>query len=322
MHLSRRFSNTDRVLQIGQIGHGRWGKNIAQTLIEDIGGVHVRIATTPAQTKRLLKEPLDAVIIATPGSTHAKIALPFIKRGIPTYIEKPLATSLSDAKQLQQAAKNSGASIFVGHIHLYNPAYLKAKELAAKAGRIHTLYLEGMNNGPIRDDMSALWDWSPHDVSMAIDLLGKQPTKVQAWGHKVLRPRTDLYDMVHLKLSFGKAATAYITNGWLSARKFRWANFIGTKDTIIFDDLADKKVALYKGVGPRVTGAKATERQPTISYPRYSNKSPLEIELRAFLRSVKAGEQPATDIKHAMQVMTILDAAERSMKLDGKLITI
>ena len=322
MHLSHCFSNTDRVLQIGQIGHGRWGKNIARTLIEDIGGVYVRIATTPTQTSRLLKEPLDAVIIATPGSTHAKIALPFIQRGIPTYIEKPLATSLADAKRLQQATKKSGTSIFVGHIHLYNPAYLKAKELTAKAGPLHTLYFEGMNNGPIRDDMSALWDWSPHDVAMAIDLLGKQPTHVQAWGHKVLRPRTNLYDMVHLKLSFGKAATAYITNGWLSARKFRWANFIGTKDTIIFDDLAEKKVALYKGIGPSIKGKHATERQPTISYPRYGKKSPLEIELRAFLQSVKTGESAPTDLAHAMQVMTILDAAERSMKLDGKLITI
>ena len=317
MHSSSKVRNTDRVLQIGQIGHGRWGKNIARTLREDIGDVTVHIASTPTQAKQLLKRPLDAAIIATPGSTHAEIALPFIGQGIPTYIEKPLTTSLRDAQKIAAAAKKSSATIFVGHIHLFSPAYQAAKQLARKAGPIKSMHFEGMNNGPIRDDMSALWDWAPHDVAMALDLLNRTPRSVQAWGQKILRPRTNLYDTALLKLTFPKGVTVTIHNSWLSPEKRKKAIIAGSKDTIVYDDTADKKVTLYRSAGPRVRGTKARERAPRVSHPRYDLASPLEVELRAFLQTVATGKKPITDIEHALAVIKTLAAAERSMSRDG-----
>jgi len=306
------------MLTIAQLGHGRWGQNISRTLREDIGGVELHIAETAAASKKLQQEPVDAAVIATPGSTHADLALPFIERGIPTFIEKPLTTSLADAKRLAKAAAKHNASIFVGHIHLFNPAYQKAKQLIHKAGKIRTLQFEGMNNGPIRDDMSALWDWSPHDVAMALDLTGSMPVAVQAWGERILRPKTNLYDTVHLRLTFPNNVTTTIHNSWLSPQKRKKATISCTRDTIVYDDTGKRKVTLHKKIGPTVRGKRAQENSPKVSHPRYSEKSPLELELR--LRAVRTGITPLTDITHALNVVRILDAAERSIELDGKLV--
>jgi len=334
------------MLNLALIGLGRWGTNIKNTL-ENIPGVKLQYICdfSPPQMrgrsrggeiiqdyKKLLEhDDLDAVLIATPGSTHAEIALPFIKKGLPVFIEKPLTTNLADAKKLATAAKKSGSLIFVGHIHLYNPAYLKAKQLAAQAGPIRALYFEGMNNGPYRDDMSALWDWAPHDVAMATDLLAAAPTHVQAWGSKTLRPHTNLHDSAQIKLVFspphtrgrsrgGDNISALINVSWLFPEKRKKLTIIGSKDSIIYDDTLDKKITLFKNMGPTVQSKTIIKQNPKISYPAYAKTSPLETELKAFVKSVKTKQAPLTDINHALAVIKIIAAAEKSIALDGRLV--
>jgi predicted dehydrogenase len=252
--------------------------------------------------------------------------LPFIERGIPTFIEKPMTTSLKEAQQLERAAKKSGARIMVGHIHLYNSAYQKAKALAEKSGKVRSLFFEGMNNGPVRDDMSALWDWSPHDISMAIDVIGKLPVSVQAWGQKILRPRTDLYDTVMLRLEFSGGVVATIHNSWLFPEKRKKMVVVGAKGMVVYDDVKpDQKVAHYKGMGPKVTsllrGARGVQWQESkVSYPRYGTMSPLETEMRAFLKIIQTGKNTLTDLRNGLDVVRVLAAAERSLELDGKVV--
>ena len=160
------------MIRLALIGLGRWGTNIKNTL-EAIGGVEVvtfekdASPLTPVVAK---KKGIQAVIVATPGSTHAEVALPFVKEGLPVFIEKPMTTSLKDALKLQEAAQQSGSNVFVGHLHMYNPAYLAAKELVPHVGDTRYAMFEGMNWGPFREDMSAWWDWAPHDISLALDL--------------------------------------------------------------------------------------------------------------------------------------------------------
>src|SRR5687768_16857555 len=136
--------------KLALIGVGRWGKNILRTL-EAMKGVEVTAfdtTTSPSPSPHLRRgkrfspsgegelEGVDGVLIATPGSTHAKIALPFIKQGLPVFIEKPMTTSLVDARRIEKAAKKSGSRVFVGHVHLYNPAYLKLKKMVPKIGDV------------------------------------------------------------------------------------------------------------------------------------------------------------------------------------------
>lgn len=324
-------------MRIALFGLGRWGTKIYNTL-KSMKGVEVvvhDVVTSPDPSLLRRGTNLDGVIVATPGSTHAEVALPFIKAGLPTYIEKPITTSLKDAQRLQKAyelARRSSASgrsagwVFVGHIHRYNPAYLVAKEHAKKAGKMRYLYFEGTNNGPFRDDMSAMWDWVPHDVYLAIDLIGKLPESIQAWGIETLRPNKRLHDFAVIKMTFPGGLMAISTTSWLLPVKQKKVTIVGAKDTIVFDDAADKKVIVYKGMGPEVVPSpnlgegrgEVLKKEPELVYPSYDPKLPLQAELEEFIRCIREGKKPLTNIDDGVAVVRVLAAAERSIMLDGR----
>jgi len=307
------------VIRLALIGAGRWGKNILRTL-KEIGSAEVTVlnkgdARTP-DAPRL--RGIGGVLIATPGSTHARIARPFLLRGISTFIEKPLATTLRDARLLARAAKRSGAVAMVGHVHLYNPAYLKAKELALRGGPIRFLFSEGMNNGPYRDDLSALWDWAPHDIALALDLLGTTPSMVQAWGLKTLRPKSSLHDVAFLRLRFPHGEELFSAVSWLAPEKRKRLTIVGKRDSVVFDDTATKKVTVYHGLGPTVRRGRVTRHEPSISHPAYGDAPPLRRELEAFLHGIRTHRQPLPDLTHGVATVRILDAAERSIARGGR----
>lgn len=272
-------------LKLALVGHGKWGSNIANTLAK-MPGVDLVYAGNNATE---VPDALNAVLVATPGSTHAQVALPFVEKGIATFIEKPMTTSLADAKKLAAAAKKSGALVFAGHIHLYNPAYLKAKELIKQAGDIRYLYFEGTNNGPFRNDMSAMWDWAPHDVYLALDLLQQMPAHVQAWGIFAKRQNKNLNDGAIIKLHWPQVDTHILISS-LFPEKRKKMIAVCEKSTVMFDD----------------------------TLPKESGKSPLQRELEVFVDCIVNRKQPASDINQGLAVVKILSAAENSIALDGK----
>ena len=303
------------------IGAGRWGQTIIR-IIEKMPEADVVYIETH-NYKKLLTKNIDAVIIATPGATHAQIALPFIAQGLPVFIEKPLTTSLADAKRLERAAKKSGSLVFVGHIHLYNPAYKKVKELTKKIGRLRFIYGEGTNNGPYRNDLSAMWDWAPHDIATMIDIVGTKPISVQAWGVSLLRPKTKLHDTAYMKLIFPGEVTGFIFSSWLFPEKRKRITIIGKKSSIVFDDTAEQKIIFYKNMDPVFKKNKDTpevlRKEPKVIYPAYTKERPLTLELKAFFQSISGKEKPKTDISQGIAVVEVLEAAEKSMARGGRL---
>ena len=264
------------------IGTGRWGKNILNTL-----------GTLPE--------------VATPPATHAEIALSFIERRVPVFIEKPLAASLEDAQKIAKAAQQSGSLVFVGHIHLYNPAYQATKEQSKHIGPVRLLLGEGYNLGPYREDYSALWDYGSHDLSMMLDLLGT-PESVAAWGTATLRPGTTMWDTAQIQLNFKNGAVGYILSSSVLPQKRRHLTLVGERDSVVYDDtLAEKKVMLYK----------KTDVVLEVSYPAYAPGSPLTLELEAFLHAIKTDTKPHTDAAAGLAVVVVLDAAEQSIKNSG-----
>ncbi len=308
-------------LRIAVIGSGRWGKNIIKTLGSNPGCLVVYTVTR--NYKELLKkEDIDAVVIATPPATHASIALPFIERRMPVFIEKPLTTSLSDAKRLQAASAKYKTPVFVGHIHLYNPAFIKAKELLKRVGKLQMISGEGASNGPFRDDYSAMWDWAPHDLSMMLDLAGAKPLSVQAWGESLTRKKSRLHDFTIMKILFPSGLVGVIHSSKLSPEKRRKLTIVGSRSSIIYDDTAEKKVTFFEDSGPTISSNKVKENQPILSYPTYEAASPLTQELKAFLEMARTHKKPKTDLASGLEVVAILEAAEQSIKAGGKIIKI
>lgn len=287
------------------IGKGAWGKNYINTIIDLRDCSLQRSNIKTRDYKSLLREgKIDGVIIATPASTHFEIAKEFLEKGFNILVEKPLTTNYKDARVLADIVNKNNNIAMVGHIFIYNPAFLELKNQIKKIGKIKSITSEGMGNGPIRSDASALWDWGPHDVSMITFLLGL-PVYVSA-----LETGPNPGDSYTLKLSFSEGLVTSSKISRVSFVKKRSMAIIGKDGEIVFDDLADfkLKVRIYS--------------QKKDYYPEISKITPLENELMEFIFCIKNKIKPKTDFTKSIIVQKILEACEESASLGGEKIKI
>lgn len=302
------------MITLALIGKGRWGKNYIN-VINDLSSCELpeKLIKTSNYKDLFAFDNIDGVIVATPSSTHFRIAKEFLEKGFSVLIEKPMTTDYKDAVELSRIARKYKNIVMVGHIYLYNPAFLKAKKLIKSIGKIKYISTEGMNYGPIRTDVTALWDWGPHDISMAIDLLGRMPEEVSAYGLSSLRPDTKFYDMCNLKLKFPNNIFVFVNIGWLSPVKKRNMTIVGENNTIVFDDTIEQKVSLISN----------SSENKKVSYPSFSKESPLSIEISSFVDLIKNKEKNnRASLKMGLDVVRVLEACDKSMKLSGKIIKI
>jgi predicted dehydrogenase len=286
------------VLRLGLVGRGRWGRNIERTLAS-----FSDVSVVPIPRRGCRPGAFDGVLVATPSATHAEVALPYIEAGIATFIEKPMATSVGDADRIRDAAARSGASVFVGHVFLYNPAFLTALRLLPELEPIRYLHCEGANNNP-RADSSVLWDWLPHDLSMARKIFDRDASVVKAW--KLLgQVRAEVAVSI---FQFGDVSVVS-TMSWHSSVRARKATIVCEKATLVFDDRADRRLALYGKNGK-------------VSYPSYSDEPPLTREIEAFLQTVRSKRMDAPHLEIGLGVVRAIAAAERSIEADGQTVRI
>lgn len=224
-------------MRIAVIGRGKWGMNIVRTLatMRD-----VELIDESKNFDVVLRQQPAAVLIATPSATHAEVAIPFIDAGVPTFIEKPMATTLADAIRIREAALRSGAPVVVGHVHLYNPAFQAAKKLLPEVETVQAVFWAGMNHRP-RTDSSVLWDWLPHGLSMAQALFDVNPSFAQAWGvGEASRFKAAIANFVITGVPF-------IANvSWISPLKRHCMTIVGENNSLTFDDTAERKLSLRK----------------------------------------------------------------------------
>lgn len=286
------------VLRLGLLGHGRWGRNILRTLTSfpDVA-VSVLARGAPPDIN------LDGILVATPSATHAQVALPFIEAGIPTFIEKPMTTTVGDAERIREVADRSGAIVFVGHIFLFHPAFLTALELLPKLGPVRYVLGEGLNNNP-RADSSVLWDWLPHDLSIARAIFRQEPDHVSAWslsGGATLEAALARY-------SFGDASLAS-TISWLSGVKRRRVTIACSTATVVLDDTAERRLAVHRASGET-------------TYPLCSDELPLSRELAGFVGAVRTGQRDPEHVETGVSIARAIAAGERSIALGGASIAI
>lgn len=295
------------------IGTGRWGKNYINA-INNLSSCELpdTFIKTSNYKDLFAFDNIQGVIIATPSSTHFKIAKEFLERGFNVLIEKPVTTNYKDALKLYKIAKKHKNIVMVGHVFLYNPAFLRIKKLIKSIGKIKYISTEGMNYGPIRTDVSALWDWGPHDISMAIDLLKSLPEEVSGYGVNVLLPNTAFYDMCNLKLKFPNNVFVFINIGWLSPVKKRHMTIVGERATIVFDDTIEKKIAVIRN-----------SKTKEIDYLPFPKESPLSEEISSFVNLIRNKEKTnKSGLKMGLDVVKVLEACEKSMQSNGKIIKI
>lgn len=326
-------------LKVGVIGAGAWGKNHVRTLagMADVelaaicdasDATRARLAgqypdaLITDQPDELLKR-VDAVVIAAPAPAHARLALQAIAAGVPALVEKPFALSVADAEAMADAAAKKGVPLLVGHLLVHHPIIelLKQKLGDGSLGTPYYLYSQRVNLGQVRPDENALWSLGPHDVSIALHLLAETPTQVAAHGHAYLQPGIE--DVVFLVMTFASGVIAHAQLSWLDPHKERKLTVVGSRQMVVFDDMAPReKLRIYdKGVDRKEAFVSAAEsltlREGDISIPRIPGGEPLPIELAHFVRVARGAAPERTDAVDGVRVVRVLEAASRSLAAGG-----
>lgn len=329
-------------LKVAVIGVGNWGRNHVRTLAamaevelsavcdvnparrEQVQRQYPGVLVT-AESERAF-EAAEAVVIASSAATHAPLARAAIERGLPTLVEKPFTLTVRDADAVADLALARNVPVVVGHLLLFHPAIerLGALVRGGDLGTVYYLYSQRVNLGQIRPDENALWSFGPHDVSVALDLLGQAPVRVSAQGRSYLQ--AGIEDVVFLTMEFESGVMAHAQMSWLDPHKERRLTVVGSRRMVVFDDMqAREKLKVYdKGVDrpPEYGsyGESLAVREGDISIPRVPNVEPLSAELRHFAAVARGQAAPRVDAASGREVVRVLAAASESLADGGRVV--
>ncbi|MFA6079508.1 MAG: Gfo/Idh/MocA family oxidoreductase [Candidatus Omnitrophota bacterium] len=331
------------MLKIGIIGCGYWGPNlirsfgdIDEVVIDTIADLsEERLAqfkkrmphvTVTRNGSDIIKNPsIDAVVIATPANTHYALAKEALLSGKHVFVEKPLTFDLAEAEELVKIADKAKKVLMVGHTFEYNPAVEKIREYITKKelGDVYYLTSRRLNLGKIREDINAMWNLAPHDISIFIYLLGAMPLEVRAWGASFLQK--DIEDLVFVTLTFPGNVTANIQVSWLDPLKVRDMVVVGSKKMVVYDDVDNEgKIKIYdKGADKLVLSQAFGEfqiklRAGDVLIPKLPMTEPLKKECMHFVDCIINNKTPLTDGRNGLRVVRVLTAAQESLKNGGK----
>lgn len=328
-------------LTIGVVGAGYWGPNLIRNFYQlptaqlkwcadlDRGKLARMQALYPgvnvtAEYDDLLEDhELSAIVIAVPARAHYDMARQALLAGKHVFVEKPLAMSSAEARDLIQIAERHQRVLMVGHVFEYNPAVLYIKNLLQEnaIGNLYYMYSNRVNLGRVQSDINALWSIAPHDISIMLFLLGTIPETVSARGGMYLNGEVE--DVVFVTMTFPGSVLAHVQASWLDPSKVRRMTFVGSEKMIVYDDIADEgKVKIYdKGVY-----RKSDELYGEFQYkvhsgdiyiPKIDMVEPLRNECAHFLECIQEGKTPHTDGYNGLRVVQVLEAAQRSLEQGG-----
>jgi predicted dehydrogenase len=323
-------------LRVGVAGCGYWGSKHVRALraLDSVESVTV-IDPSPDRYLALerhfpglgraaeLSEALpdiDAVVIATPPSTHVRLALEAIAAGKHVLVEKPLATTAADARAMVEAARARGVVLMVGHTFEFHSAVWSLREMVrdGRLGQLYYLHTARLNLGLYQHDVNVIFDLAPHDISILNYVLGGQPSAVECWASRHAHRR--LEDVAYLRLYYEDPdVVANVHVSWLDPCKVRRVTMVGSEKMVVFDDLAaDERVRVHdKGVAQThadgdLTKAPMSYRYGDVVAPYLVVNEPLALEDEHFADCALLGLQPTTDGQNGLDVVEVLEAAQLS----------
>lgn len=333
-------------VSVGVIGCGYWGPKLIRNLhsipgsdlrmvvdlrqdrLDHIKGLYPSVQITQGY-QELLDSPVQAVVIATPVSSHYAMARDALLHDKHVLVEKPLTLSSSDAEDLVRLAAERQRILMVGHTFEYNPAVDYLKELIGRGdiGRVFYLSATRVNLGIFQKDINVIWDLAPHDVSIAVYTLGMRPVTVSARGAAYVQPNIE--DVAYVTLYFPSGIMADIRVSWLDPCKIRRITVVGSRKMVVYDDVElNERIKVYdKGVdappySDTLEQFRLSYRYGDITTPAISDAEPLEIECKHFLDCVRRGVRPRSDGSVGAQVVKILECALQSLHSGGERVTI
>ena len=316
--------------QVGVIGAGYWGRNLARNCAQlgvlgavcdvDEAALHAMRSAYPgvlvtANVSDLLRSALDAVVIASPAALHAELALRAIAAGKHAFIEKPLALSVEDGRRVADAARRHGVQAFVGHLLLYHPAVKRLRALLSEGaiGTVQHFRSRRLSLGKVRQQEDVWWSFAPHDVALSLAVFGCEP--IAASAARCSFSASGLADTVYADLEFPAARSAHIEVSWLEPVKTQQISIFGTEGVLTFDDAKSGATLRLTRCGIKRTAPEVAQtwQEATETVP-FDGAEPLRLELEAFLQAVVSGRTAETDAEEGVAVLRALSLVDAALR--------
>jgi len=328
-------------VRLAVVGLGYWGPNLVRNayelpaaevnlicdlhepVLDAIGSRYPGVARTLSFDQVIADETIDAVVIATPVSTHYRLAKAALEAGKHVLVEKPLAASYAQALELVELARVGERVLMPGHTFLYSPSVLMIKELidSGDLGEIYFISSSRVNLGLYQPDVSVLWDLAPHDFSILRFWLDEVPSHVSALSRACVLP--GMSDVAFVNLEFRSGSIAHVELSWLSPSKLRRTTVVGSRKMVVYDDTSGEPVRVFdSGVAndlPQTFGEhQLAYRLGDIVSPRVEPFEPLLLELADFCAAVQTGSRPRSDARFGLDVVQMVEAASMSVELGSR----
>jgi len=321
------------------VGLGYWGPNILRNAweLEDVQ-VGVMCDTDEAALARqarrypgtrlvkdfddvLADDGVDAVCIVTPIATHYEMAKAALEAGKHVFIEKPMASSVSECGDLIDVAVERELVLMPGHTFLYSPPVVATKE-RLDSGEIGKLYFgtsSRVNLGIHQRDVSVVRDLAPHDFSILLYWLGR-PSFLRGIARDTIVPGT--FDVAFIDVGYESGALVHLELSWLAPTKLRRTVLVGSEKMIVYEDTNPEQVRVFdrgvEVVEPKSFGEfQLSYRTGDVLTPRLAPSEPLRVELDDFVEAIRSGEPPRSDMELGRDVVRMVEATEQSLAYNG-----
>jgi predicted dehydrogenase len=331
---------SDRPVSVAIVGLGYWGPNLLRAMFE-LNDVEVRYicdldedrlvrfmkrypsARATCELEEILADrDVDAVVVSTPVFTHFDIATRCLRAGKHVFVEKPLASSTSEADDLLTLAEDMDRVVMCGHTFLYSPAVRAVKEMLTRGdlGEIYFISSSRVNLGLHQRDVSVLWDLGPHDFSILLYWMDEMPEWVGAVGRDSVVK--GIPDVAFVDLGFSSGAIAHVELSWLAPSKLRRTVIVGSEKMVVYDDSSSEPVRVFdSGVtyeDPETFGQyHLSYRTGDILSPKLDTTEPIAMELTDFVESIRRGRAPEGNPVLARNVVQLIETAEASLEERG-----
>lgn len=330
-------------MRVAVVGCGYWGSKHVRVLCQNpevelvlavdpsaqcrahIEAQYPGVPTTPDFHDALRRDDIRGIIIATPPSTHFRLAREALLAGKDVLVEKPLTDKAAQARELCVLADRLGRVLMVGHTFLYHPAveYMRREIDSGALGTLYYADAARLNLGIFQRDTDVIWDLAPHDLSIMLYVLGLEPDSIRARGLSHVGARGHI-DVANLEMLFPGQVSATIRVSWLDPCKVRRVTIVGSKRMLVFNDSSgEEKVRIYdRGVEmphrtDNFSDFHLSYRHGDVTIPYIPASEPLANESRHFIDCIRERRTPRSDGWSGYYVVQLLERAHRSLALDG-----
>ncbi len=328
-------------MNIGIIGCGYWGPNLIRNFdalpsaslvyicdidegkLKTMKSNYPYVKTTTDYNEVLSEPTIDAIVVATPVFKHYEIARKALLNNKHVLIEKPMTSSVEEAKELVQIASERDKILMVDHTFEYSEAIIRMKKIvdSGELGDIFYIRAEWLNLGLLQPDINVVWDLAPHIISIINYTTGLKPLSLNAKAEGYIRKEIPEISQVQIKLE--KNVSAYLTFGWLEPKKTRTITIVGSKKLLVYDlTNSEEPIKIYDKSVEMIHDPDV--RQPKMNYkygdtfsPSVKNIEPLSRMCNHFIESILLKKKPRSDGESGLEVVKVLEAADKSLREYG-----